>query len=80
MSVMVELPVSVLFEKEGSDGGNSTGADVTVPTHNSLTLALGNIMGASDIQNMEQVGGATNPDLRTNSPIRSRTDVGAFEN
>lgn len=30
-------------------------------------------------QKMEQVGGATNPDLRTNSPIRSRTDVGASD-
>lgn len=37
------------------------------------------LTGYEEYQKMEQVGGATNPDLRTNSPIRSRTDVGASD-
>lgn len=60
------------------DDETGKGYGKTSPTHNQPYSARADV-GASNNQTMDNGGVATSQSLRTNSPIRTRTDVGALD-
>ncbi|THA07975.1 hypothetical protein, partial [Rodentibacter pneumotropicus] len=63
--------------KANSKDETKMGYDKLSPTHNTATRSRDDVGALEMPQPMNQSRGATTSDLRTNSPIRSRTEMGA---